>query len=87
MHMTDTITITRKGQTTLPVEFRRRLGLDKAGGTLQINFDERNNELTIKRAVTPAELSEKFSKYLKKDIPPLQNVDEYYQKNRRIRVK
>ena len=37
----DTITITSKGQATIPAPVRRKLGLDKDGGVLQIYFMSR----------------------------------------------
>ncbi len=83
MGMNKTITVTSKGQTTLPAAVRYKLGLDKTGGILQISFDERKNELTISKLVSVAELSDKLSKYIQPGIKPLEDVDTYYQSNRR----
>lgn len=81
--MKKTITITSKGQTTLPAAIRHKLGVDKAGGVLQISFNERRGELVIKKPVSVAELSERISRHIKPGTKPVENVDEYYQKNRK----
>lgn len=82
MHMKNAITITSKGQTTLPSAIRRKLGVPKQGGVLQITFDERRGELTIKRPLSVSELSSRVSKHIKPGTVPLREVDEYYQRNR-----
>jgi bifunctional DNA-binding transcriptional regulator/antitoxin component of YhaV-PrlF toxin-antitoxin module len=83
IYMNDTITITSKGQTTLPVSIRRKLGLDRSGGVLRINFNERKGELVISKPVSIAELSERVSRHIKPGTKPVKNVDEYYQKTRK----
>jgi bifunctional DNA-binding transcriptional regulator/antitoxin component of YhaV-PrlF toxin-antitoxin module len=83
IYMNDTITITSKGQTTLPVSIRRKLGLDRSGGVLRINFNERKGELVISKPVSIAELSERVSRHIKPGTKPVENVDEYYQKTRK----
>lgn len=84
--MSDTITITSKGQATIPVDIRRKLGLDKSGGVLRISFNERNSELVISKPVSIAELSERVSRYIQPDTKPVTNVDEYYQLTRKANV-
>jgi AbrB family looped-hinge helix DNA binding protein len=84
--MSDTITITSKGQTTIPANIRRKLGLDKLGGVLRINFNERNSELVISKPVSIAELSERASRYIQPGTKPVSNVDEYYQLTRNVNV-
>jgi AbrB family looped-hinge helix DNA binding protein len=84
--MNDTITITSKGQTTIPANIRRKLGLDKTGGILRVSFNERNKELVISQPVSIAELSERVSRYIKPGTKPVTSVDEYYQLNRKINL-
>jgi AbrB family looped-hinge helix DNA binding protein len=84
--MSNTITITSKGQTTIPADIRRKLGLDKTGGVLRINFNERNSELVVSKPVSIAELSERVSRYIKPGTKPVSNVDEFYQLNRKLNV-
>jgi bifunctional DNA-binding transcriptional regulator/antitoxin component of YhaV-PrlF toxin-antitoxin module len=82
MGMKESITITSKGQTTLPVAIRRKLGIGKAGGTLKISFNERDGKVTITKPVSVAELGERVSRHIKPGTKPVENVDEYYQKKR-----
>lgn len=83
MNMHRTITITSKGQTTLPAAIRHKLGIDESGGVLQIDFNEQKGEVVIKKPVSIAELSERLSRYIKPGTEPVKNVDEYYQHNRK----
>jgi AbrB family looped-hinge helix DNA binding protein len=80
--MKDTITITSKGQTTIPAPVRRKLGLDKGGGVLQMNFIENKNELVISKAVGIDELSKKLTGYIKSGVKPLVDAASFYQANR-----
>ncbi len=82
MNMKNTITITSKGQATIPASYRRKLGVGANGGTLDIRFDESRGELVIAKPLSVEELSEKLSGYIKSGTKPLVDVDAYYQKNR-----
>jgi AbrB family looped-hinge helix DNA binding protein len=82
MNMKETITITSKGQTTLPATIRHKLGIGKAGGTLRISFNERDGKVIISKPVSPSELGERVSRHIKPGTKPLENVDDYYQKQR-----
>lgn len=82
--MKNIISISSKGQTTLPAEVRRKLGIPRTGGTLSMRFDERKNELVISKPLTIAELSARASARIKPGTPPVTNVDEYYQAHRRM---
>ena len=77
-----TLTITSKGQTTIPASIRRKLGLNKAGGVLQISFNESKGELIVSKPLSIDELTEKLSAYAKPDTKPLTDVDAFYQANR-----
>jgi AbrB family looped-hinge helix DNA binding protein len=82
MGMKDTITVTSKGQTTIPAPVRRKLGLDKGGGVLQINFNENKNELVISKATSIDDLSNKLTGYIKSGVKPLVDANAFYQANR-----
>jgi len=86
MSMNNTITITSKGQTTIPANIRHKLGIDKAGGILRINYDERNSELVISKPVNIIDLSERISRHIKPGTRPVTDADEYYQANRKLNV-
>ena len=85
MNMNNTITITSQGQTTIPANIRRQLGIDKSGGILRINYDEHKSELIISKPVNIVELSERISRHIKPGTRPVVNVDEYYQTNRKVK--
>jgi AbrB family looped-hinge helix DNA binding protein len=82
MSMKDTITVTSKGQTTIPALIRNKLGLGKNGGVLKINFNESKAELVISKPLSIDDLSNKLSSYIKPNTQPLSDVDAYYQANR-----
>lgn len=77
-----TLTITSKGQTTIPASIRRKLGLDKMGGVLQMSFNESKGELVVTKSLDIDELSEKLNSYIKPNTKPLTNADAFYQANR-----
>jgi bifunctional DNA-binding transcriptional regulator/antitoxin component of YhaV-PrlF toxin-antitoxin module len=86
MSMKTTITITSKGQTTLPVAMRRKLGLAKTGGTLHLDFNERRGEAIITKPMNIEELSKRVTSYIKPGTKPVLNVDDYYQKHRKTTI-
>ncbi len=77
-----TITVTRKGQTTLPVAVRRRLGLADSGGVLRGHLNEDTGELIITKPPSVNELSERISRHIKPGTRPLRDVDDFYQSQR-----
>jgi AbrB family looped-hinge helix DNA binding protein len=85
MHMKNTITITRKGQTTIPAPLRRKLGLDANGGVLDIHFDDKKGELVVSKPLSIDELANKLSSYIKQGAKPLVDADAYYQTDRKSR--
>jgi len=69
----------------MPAEVRRSLGVDKKGDKLAYTYDEKNQQLIIKKAdVSFEKLQKRMQKQMKPGIKPLENVGEYYQKNRQI---
>jgi bifunctional DNA-binding transcriptional regulator/antitoxin component of YhaV-PrlF toxin-antitoxin module len=83
--MNKVITITRKGQTTLPITMRQKLGIGPAGGTLRATFNERTGQLVISKRLTVAEVSARVSRSVKPGTRPLHDVDAYYQAHREWR--
>ncbi len=77
-----TITVTRKGQTTLPVAVRRKLGLADSGGVLRAHLNEETGELIITKPPSVNELSERVSRHIKPGTPALLDVDDFYQSER-----
>lgn len=80
-----TITLTSKGQVTLPAAARRALGL-KSSEKLDVDIDIEHQTLTLKRPMTLEKMTTNARKHLKPDTKPVENVDEYYQKHRKPRL-
>ncbi|TFD70511.1 AbrB/MazE/SpoVT family DNA-binding domain-containing protein [Cryobacterium fucosi] len=74
------VTLSSKGQFTLPAALRAALGL-KQGDRLQVSVDESGRSLTVSRALDLDELSARISGYAKRRTP-VTDVDAYYQKHR-----
>jgi bifunctional DNA-binding transcriptional regulator/antitoxin component of YhaV-PrlF toxin-antitoxin module len=80
--MNKVLTITRKGQTTLPVAIRQHLGIDKNGGELYLELDETTGKVTLTRTLTVGELGDQISQYIRPKTKPILDVDSYYQEHR-----
>jgi AbrB family looped-hinge helix DNA binding protein len=80
-----TITLTSKGQVTLPVEARRILNLQD-GDQLIVSVNQETRTLSISKPMTIDDLSAMVQGFIKKrnkkKIIPIKSVDEYYQKHR-----
>lgn len=75
------VTLTSKGQITLPAEARRVLGLSKSD-TLQVRVDPETRSVVLTKPMDLEQLSKLASSYVKPSQEPVTNVDEYYQKHR-----
>lgn len=74
------LTISSKGQLTLPAAVRKSMGLKK-GDRLEASFDDDQQRITITRIAAIADLSARVSGYAK-DTKPVTDVDAYYQAHR-----
>ncbi|GAB3523641.1 AbrB/MazE/SpoVT family DNA-binding domain-containing protein [Arthrobacter monumenti] len=74
------LTISSKGQLTLPSAVRKSMGLKK-GDRLEASFDEDQQRITITPIAPIAELSARVSSYAKRS-KPVTDVDSYYQAHR-----
>lgn len=54
--MTQIISMTSKGQFTLPIDVRHRLGLNKIGDTLQLKFNPQDNTVTLTKPVNLSDI-------------------------------
>ncbi len=76
--MRSSITVTSKGQVTLPAYVRRQMGvLD--GGVLQVDFDNIHNRLVVTKPVSFEEIQSEAGTYIKPGILPLMNVGQFYE--------
>ena len=78
--MKNTITMTSKGTFTLPVEIRKKIGVNKLGDKLNIEFNEKTNQVVITKPISIDDIQKYTAKYIKKS--PLKNVDKFYQENK-----
>ncbi|WP_035774924.1 AbrB/MazE/SpoVT family DNA-binding domain-containing protein [Arthrobacter sp. H5] len=74
------LTVSSKGQITLPVAMRESLGLKK-GDQLEATIDPAAHRLTISPVISIEELSERVTGYAKKR-EPVTDVNGYYQSHR-----
>jgi AbrB family looped-hinge helix DNA binding protein len=85
MHMKSTLTITSRGQTTLPADIRKELGIPRDGGKLDITYDEQRGQVILTKPLSIDELSDRLSMYVKPGTKPVLNVDDYYQEHRDLK--
>lgn len=67
----------------MPAQARKELDLHQ-GDSLEVSYDQQTRSLRLKKPVSIDELSQKASSYIKPGTPALENIDEYYQENRKI---
>jgi AbrB family looped-hinge helix DNA binding protein len=72
-----TATMSTKGQVVVPVEVRRKLGLEP-GDRIVFDVDEITLAVTLRRRETWDELSAKFTSWIKPGIEPLEDVHGFY---------
>jgi AbrB family looped-hinge helix DNA binding protein len=74
------VTLSSKGQFTLPAVMRARLGL-KQGDRLEASFDEESGAVRLQAVPNLETLSARVSSYTAARSPVV-DVDKYYQSNR-----
>lgn len=74
------VSLSSKGQLTLPASIRASLGLQQ-GDRLEVSVDEGNGSITVSPVMDIEELSARVSSYAKKRVP-VTDVDAYYQQHR-----
>lgn len=74
------VSLSSKGQLTLPASIRASLGLQQ-GDRLEVSIDEANSSITISPVMDIEELSARVSRYAKKRAP-VTDVDAFYQQHR-----
>ncbi len=76
-----TITLTSKGQVTLPAEARRALNIQD-GDKLLVTYHPTSRSLVLRKPLTIDELRTKVKSFIKKPVKPVIDVDAYYQAHR-----
>jgi bifunctional DNA-binding transcriptional regulator/antitoxin component of YhaV-PrlF toxin-antitoxin module len=83
MKLKDSIFMTSKGTFTLPVNMRRKLGLNARGDTLIAQYDAATNQVILSKPQDFDLIRERTAKYLTKGRQPLLDVDNFYQSNKK----
>lgn len=82
------VTITSKGQLTLPAKVRRALGIDENHHTLSLRFDGQSETVILEKPVSFAEIRGYVQKHAKnKDDVEMENINERYEKYRLAELK
>ncbi len=75
--MKTSITITSKGQVTLPAYVRRQMGVAD-GGVLQIDFNEHQQRLVVTKPVSFEDIQAEAARYVKPGTKPLKDASGFY---------
>ena len=75
-----TLSVTSKGQFTMPVEVRRALGVNHKANKLIMTFDPVKKSAKIQKPATFDDISKLAKSFIDKKIKPLEDPRAYYQK-------
>jgi len=73
-----TATISSKGQIVIPVEIRKKMGLNP-GDKVVIEVDESGRQAQLRRRETLEEMSARFTSWIKPGTPPLLDASAFYE--------
>ena len=76
--MTVTITMTSKGQFTLPANVRKAMALNKPGDKLVLDFSPTKQQAILSKPVSLEAIQAKARAYVKPGTKPLPDVDALY---------
>jgi AbrB family looped-hinge helix DNA binding protein len=79
--MRKTITMTSKGQVTLPAALRHKMGLND-GDKLLVRFEPKGKSVVLSRPMDIDQLSDYLSANIPPGTPPATNVHEIYEQGR-----
>jgi bifunctional DNA-binding transcriptional regulator/antitoxin component of YhaV-PrlF toxin-antitoxin module len=80
--MTTLITLSSKGQLTLPVFIRKQAAVTQ-GDRLEVSINPETHAITLTPVLSLADLSTKISSYAQK-CEPVHDVNAYYQEHRTL---
>jgi bifunctional DNA-binding transcriptional regulator/antitoxin component of YhaV-PrlF toxin-antitoxin module len=78
MTMIFTITMTSKGQFTLPAGVRKALALQRKGDTLTLDFKPDRQQVILSKPVSFAAIQARAERFITPGTPPLTDVDAFY---------
>ena len=76
-----TVTLTSKGQLTLPVAIRQSLGL-RESEKLEVSINLEQQTITLRKPSRLEDLSAKYGKLIPKGAEPVTDASAYYQAHR-----
>jgi bifunctional DNA-binding transcriptional regulator/antitoxin component of YhaV-PrlF toxin-antitoxin module len=76
--MAQIITMTSKGQFTLPANVRRALGLHKPGEKLTLDLNAASQQIVLSKPISFADIQARSQKYIKPGTTPLTDADAFY---------
>lgn len=76
-----TITITSKGQITIPASVRKAWGI-KGAGKVNVSFDKETRKMVLEQPMTVDQAISFFDSIPRKKVQPLTDVHEYYARER-----
>ncbi len=74
-----TITLTSKGQFTMPVQVRRAFGIDSEGGKLTLLFNPQTKQAKIEQPASFETIQSMAASYMKPGVRPLENPRAFYE--------
>jgi len=77
--MTILITVTSKGQFTLPVSVRRAMFLREQGDKLVLDFSPSKQQATLSKPISFDEIQARARTYIKPGTVPLRSADALYE--------
>lgn len=77
--MTITITMTSKGQFTLPTSVRKAMALNKQGDKLLLNFSPTKQQAILTKPASFTDIQARAKAYIKPGTPPLSSVTSFYE--------
>jgi bifunctional DNA-binding transcriptional regulator/antitoxin component of YhaV-PrlF toxin-antitoxin module len=76
--MTITITMTSKGQFTLPAQVRKAMALRQQGDKLTLDFSPASQQVVLSKPVSVSDIQAKAKSYIKPGTTALTDVDAFY---------
>lgn len=76
--MSITITMTSKGQFTLPASVRKAMALNKTGDKLVLDFSPTKQQAVLSKPISLGDIQAKAKAYIKPGTKPLSDVDAFY---------
>lgn len=76
-----TISITSKGQITIPSAVRKAWGIS-GSGKVNVSFDRENSRMILEQPATVEQATRFFDSIPRKKVKPLVDVHEYYARER-----